>query len=372
MQITITAIKFNHSADKCASALNIRKNFGTRIPVPEWTIENNANAKAAYSISDTLGTVISVQAKFLSDAAPNTQIKIRTQGGGDMGNVAETDITLPNDDYITLPLTANEFNNIGINIRDISWTWQYKIADGDWQDLGTTNFRIYTLLSAPTFGPWVSLADLYNTQLPWTDVLDFACVWAAGLNDIDEIQKAITEAVYNLGERNPALIAYDTIRGDNNYTIYDTFQCTKFLERLNGGVGNGQKVNCTDCAVIVSSFANILGCYLWQSRMGYNFELRSLRAIGTNIWNVPFAGTFYYHEVAWKDVCTENTNLYDACLQLNSNTGAGAPVPLLPVNIKFGACANPAEYRALLTTATPTGCPLCIAQPLTRKKRQVA
>ena len=56
------------------------------------------------------------------------------------------------------------------------------------------------------------------------------------------------------------------------------FECTQFLDRLRGGPGLGGTVNCTDCAVIVSTFSNALGCDLWQSRMGsQQFEVNPIR-----------------------------------------------------------------------------------------------
>jgi hypothetical protein len=51
------------------------------------------------------------------------------------------------------------------------------------------------------------------------------------------------------------------------------FECTQFVERLRGGNGNGIYANCSDCATIVASFANVLGCDLWQSRMGSSQNL---------------------------------------------------------------------------------------------------
>src|SRR5439155_18829125 len=84
-----------------------------------------------------------------------------------------------------------------------------------------------------------------------------------------------------------------------------------------GGPGLGKYVNCSDCATIVSTFANAVGCDLWQSRMGYGFGLNPLLAIGFNVWQTACGwGSFSYHEVAWKDGCTANDPVWDACLQV--------------------------------------------------------
>ena len=54
-------------------------------------------------------------------------------------------------------------------------------------------------------------------------------------------------------------------RGSSHYSLPD-FDGTAFRDRLRGGIGNGVYVNCSDCATIVASFANALGCELWESK----------------------------------------------------------------------------------------------------------
>ena len=46
-------------------------------------------------------------------------------------------------------------------------------------------------------------------------------------------------------------------------------------------VGLGEKVNCTDSADTVSTFANLIGCDLWQSRMESSFDLNEIIAVAT-------------------------------------------------------------------------------------------
>ncbi|MCR8558131.1 hypothetical protein KXD93_10775 [Mucilaginibacter sp. BJC16-A38] len=371
MEIKIDAIKFNHTPGTIdTGALNIRKNFANAITAPEWTpVKTGKAAKAAYSIHDTSRKTITVQAKFTCDT-PGAEVKIRTQGGGHMGNVVETDVTM-GPDYITFSLAGTDFDSLGVDILDVKWQWQYQ-AEGDngWTDAAgtTTDFTVYTLLSQ-SGAPWSHANNSADTQLPWTDVLDWVCIWAKGSKTADEVQAAITTAIFQLGEALHPLIKYDTVTGDSYYS-YPDFKCTAFLERLNGGFGRGQLVNCSDCATIVSSFTNILGCELWQSRMEKNFDLRTLRAIGTTNFAVPFNGKFSYHEVAWKDACTVDTNVYDACLELNTNRGSGAPVGLLPVDMKFGICYTLTDYRANLTVAGATGCDVCVPKPATTRKRR--
>lgn len=153
------------------------------------------------------------------------------------------------------------------------------------------------------------------------------------------------------------------------------FNCTAFLERLHGGVGNGQYVNCSDCATFTSTFANILGCDLWQSRMGgQGFDLNPILAIGSDTWypgcqSWPVPG-FSYHEVAWTGSCTEADNVFDSCLQVDGDADpTTAPhVPLLPTNLQFGTPGS-GYYRDRL--ATPPTRTSCAPAPMTRTRRTV-
>ena len=300
---------------------------------------------------------------------PGATFIIRTTGGGNMGDVAETTIVMDGN-YFSFPLTGTNFTDIGVDILNVAWNWQYKTEQANWTAIGTTNFTIYTVISQPT-APWSNSNNSTDTQLPWTDVLDVACVWAKGATTTDSVNELITKAVFNLGATTPPLIKYNTSTGTSAFCVRN-FNCTAFLERLDGQGNRGAGVNGSDCATIVSSFSNILGSDLWQSRMAHNFALRRVRVIGTPNFAVPFNGSFSYHEVAWKGECTTDCNVYDACLELNSNRVAGAPVPLLAVNIPFGSCTDLSAYRAYLTTNEPNGCAACLPQPTTRQRRSVS
>jgi hypothetical protein len=179
--------------------------------------------------------------------------------------------------------------------------------------------------------------------------------------------------VFNLG---PALIEYGCpIFALTQYALL-YFDCTAFLERLAGGWGNGSYVNCTDCATIVSTFANAVGCDLWQSRMGpavgIQFDTNPIRVIGDLFWNTPcrtFTG-FQYHEVAWKDACSFRDGVFDACLLVNGNVNPALPpmIPQLPANLPFVGWFG-RGYRERLVTAL--GQLNCVPQPLLRQRRAV-
>jgi hypothetical protein len=130
-------------------------------------------------------------------------------------------------------------------------------------------------------------------------------------------------------------------------------------------------VNCSDCASIVSTFANALGCDLWQSRMGWFFGLNPMLGIGSSVWQ-PACGwtSFSYHEVAWEGNCLAANDVYDACLQVDGDADptAAPHVPLLPQDLRFG---NPGDLLYRDRLATPAGRPNCNPQPATRQRRKV-
>jgi hypothetical protein len=256
---------------------------------------------------------------------------------------------------IAFTLTQTRLDGASVGSRTTEWRWQYRRSANDpWTDMEITRHRIYTLLDLPT-APWQQAPyQASNLQLPWTDVLDYACQWAAGARDAVAAGGGITRGVNSLG---PSIITYDCPGGGSSWYSAGGFDCTAFIERLKGGVGLGYYVNCSDCATFVSTFANAVGCDLWQSRMGSGFfHLNPILGIGSSVWQPAcqgidgWSGGFGYHEVAWTGGCDANDNVYDACLQVDGDADpTTAPqTPLLPVNLRFG---NPGDlqYRDRLT-----------------------
>jgi hypothetical protein len=256
-----------------------------------------------------------------------------------------------------------------VGIHDQTWHWEYRLGPHHaWHHFDTTRHRIYTVLAVP-HAPWQQAPfNAANTQLPWTDVLDFACRWADGATSPDMAAALVTQAVYALG---PAIVTYDCPGGGSSHYSAGDFDCTAFVERLRGGIGNGSYVNCSDCATIVASFANAIGCDLWQSRMGWGFALNQLLAIGSNVWQTACGWPgFSYHEVAWEANCTANDDVFDACLRVDGDSDPVAPprVPLLPQDLRFG---NPGDLLYRDRLATPAGRANCNPQPATRQRRFV-
>lgn len=403
--ITLETITFNHdtsSSDR--DALNVRVNATTAATLPEWQrgmTVNPEDCPVAYAIAPTKGHTLTVKVTLRRTDPSTTNVTVRTFNPRDtriqgclyallvklgiipivrppdpvlnaLGEVKETVVTFGASDVatVTLDLLDTQLAAKGVGIYDDQWQWQYLDPSGGWVDFQTTRQRIHVLLDLPT-APWTQAPYASSNQsLPWIEVLDRACAWASGTSDADTAAGRVTAEVYALG---PSVLEYDCPHGGSTNYAFGGFDCTSFLDRLRGGPGLGRYVNCSDCATFVSTFANALGCDLWQSRMSgsASFALNPLLAIGSSVWQTAcgWAG-FSYHEVAWKGGCTASDAVFDACLQVDGDADpTSAPhTPLLPVNMVFGA-SGAGLYRDRL--ATPSGRANCQPQPTTRQRRTV-
>lgn len=416
--VQLLAIKFNHEPNSATNdALNIRRNAGQWVNVPEWQqgiSVNPEDSPAAYTIATTRGQTITIQASFSGPSSGSAQIRaldnvvyppgpggclgilvsliqaiIRALVGNVLGDVQARTVSFVSGQsgFVQFNLVNTRLSSSAIGTHTTEWRWQYRLHPGHpWKDCQITRHRIYILVDLPT-APWQQAPyDSSNVQLPWTDVLDYSCSWALGAQTADAGAGAVTRAVNNLG---PALITYDCPGGGGShysYASYDlswkfqsgNFDCTAFLDRLKGGLGNGWYVNCSDCATIVSTFANILGCDLWQSRMQWDFQLNDILAIGSNVWQPPcqgidnWSGGFSYHEVAWEDGCTADDDVFDACLEVDGDadpTDHSSHTALLPTDLRFG---NPGDLLYRDRLAVPASRASCSPAPDTRGRRSIS
>ena len=347
MPLEIEAIKFNHdSLSATHDALTIRVNYSVPVEVPEWrrgvSIEPE-DSPAAYAIGAVGDNTITIQARFRMPEASSGPFSIRARSVkpcNPLGDVAPATVRFGEDgfsDWVTFDVTGQ----LGCTVRATDITWRWEVADpqsDSWVPFAATKHRIYVLLDMPT-GPWTQSQRPDPTQLPWTEVFDVACRWAAEASTKDNAARMITDRMYALG---PSIVTYNCPGGGSPCYGRDIFNCTKFLERLRGCEGNGRWVNCADCAAVVSTFANSVGCNLAQSKMGCNFELRKCRPIGATEWELPCPkqgswDSFKFHEVAWKPPCGWDDGVYDACLQVNANLTSLPPpvVGIQPADVTF-------------------------------------
>ncbi|HWW76019.1 MAG TPA: hypothetical protein VNZ44_11505 [Pyrinomonadaceae bacterium] len=412
MAIQLLAIKFNHDSNSATGdALNIRRNATQFVNVPEWqrgVSVNPEDSPAAYSIGDTQGNTITIQAKFRStgEVVNTAEIRavdpavdppqpngcaafllwllrgiLRAMFGNVLGEVKATQVIFSaggETNFVTFQLEHLRLWNAGVGVRTTTWRWQYRLQPGDpWTDFDTSTHRIYSVLKVPTL-PWKQTPyNSGNTQLPWTEVMDYSCGWAFLKTNAADAAERVTRNVYNLG---PSVIEYDCPGGGSTNYAWPSFNCTAFLERLRGGLGLGQYVNCTDCATITSTFANVLGCDLWQSQMGWGFGLNPILGIGSSAWQPACTidypdiwgttGGFSYHEVAWEGACGADDHIWDACLEVDGDADptAAPHTALLPADMRFGNTGD-GDYRDRLVP--PATRPNCNPHPETKQRRAV-
>lgn len=401
--VEIAAIKFDYDPTNSAiEALTIRRDYRNDVPVPEWVKGKTlpADSPAAYSIAKVSGKTITIQARFTITTRDAATATISASGGGILGAIPSFTVNFRNGvsvpEYVTIAVPNHRIASNGVQVQNIQWAWSYSIASGPSGSMATTSHRIYSVLTVPN-GPWTQ-SGRSDTQLPWTDVLDYACVWAAGTTSAGAAATAVTQKVYGtIG------LTYDQRNGASAYTANNSqsFLCTMFVDYLRTGRGKGNKVNCTDCAAIVSAFANILGCNLASSTMypasSGGFATNQMIAIGGTTWGYPFPGTpsqgvFSYHEVAWLGALSYTDPLNDACLQVDGGNNpwnwstppvsphiADLPDPMqfttqgispsLPIATPFTS----SSYRERLCTNNADGINACVPQgpwPLTNGGRR--
>jgi hypothetical protein len=339
MTIRIESISFNHRPlTPATGALTIRKNQSEDVTVPEWQngMTDPARSPAAYTIDQIRGNALTIKVEFTRTSAgdpANVVVRAVAQTGNVFGDIVSQTINfgtaLSTFAFFTL---TSVLRNPAVGIRDVAWDW---FADGTL--LQTTRHRIYSLAGAPQ-PPWGQPGSRFTDfQVPWTDVLDHACLQATGAQTVDEAADRLTRWVNSLGAE--TTLQYDEQGGASHFTLngMTTFNCTEFLRVLARGPGARAKVNCTDCATIVSSFANILGCNLVQSRIGFEFQTNLIQKIGLVY---PYKQPFKFHEVAWKFPSSGDAFVYDPCLL-------------------FDGDSNVAEqpFQATLGVAKPLGTP---------------
>jgi hypothetical protein len=357
MPVFLEAILFNHdSGGTTSGALTIRRNETELVPLPEWqrnSAANEACSPAAYVISK-LPEPLTIKARFSSPDLKGKAVDVMAEAaaGAVLGNVEKETVTFDaNGDSGFVPFKLLQASLKGVSVSTTKWTWNFSPpAADDWTKFEETCHRIYVVMTEPT-APW-------EAELPWAEVLEHACKWAAGATTEPEAATMVTEQVYRLGETRL------THAGSSTYAK-DKFDCTAFLQLLSGGIGNAQAVNCDDCATIVSTFANILGCDLYQSEMGSDFHTNFVRLIGETEFDTT---GFYRHAVAWKNDCGVGDPLYDAFLQVDNDKKPANNTnidPLLPANLVFGKFGDKV-YKFCLVMK---GSPQCIPKPKLKKRR---
>ena len=426
MSIRLDSIEFDHDGTSATTdALSIRGNATTPSIVPEWRNGVTVTAQdcaVAYAAAPTAGRTLTVAATFTRLDPAIDDVVVRTAGlpagalaltivdrlqrfvstldrfrnrliftigwppppparqtpaqnpvasQSVLGDVRPTVVHFGNNNVVRqiLQLEQPQISYGGIGVFDVLWHWQYRTLRSNWTDFQQTRHRVYVVLDVP-HGPWAQpqppQVPPNSANLPWVDALEFACRWAQGETTTDGAAGRITTSLNGLP---PATrLAYDPSR-NSRYTVSGTFDCTNFIRRLQGVPGTSQWVDCVDCACMVVTLSNLLGCDLSMARIGRSplppvstevngpvaFVLNDVLLIGSTAWQSGL--TWGYHDVAWKGLGSTLDEVFDACLLLNGDIDPvptlQSHTPLQPLKLPFN------EYRTRLATrATRQFCAL--------------
>jgi len=312
--VQLEEISFNHAGARPGGSVTIQRG-GQAITTPEWRggNANPRNLPVAYAFRQQQQP-ITIQVRLSSPNLHSTQVEVQAiaDAANVLGNVQPRTVVFNaqgQSQILPFTIPAPRFADFGVNVGTGSWRWEFRVqAGGNWIPFETTAHQIYVVVNTPV-DPW-------DSETPWTEVLDRACVWANGAQTEDDAASRITREVHRLGESQPPTVTYAR---DPTYA-HGTFDCSGFLELLRNGVGTAQAINCEDCATIVSTFANILGANLFQGVMGYGIGTHYINLIGQPKWTRP---GFPKHVVAWKDPCLAADPVFDACLKFDTD---GDPV----------------------------------------------
>lgn len=294
------------------------------------------------------GAAIEVTARLSSDVAglpgggepSETEVRVVAPAGTD----AMADMGFAGGASVTVRSTESPVPAVGRYDWTLEWSFEARRAGGEWVAVPgsiTTVHRLYGLAGAPVF-------DYTNVpHRAWVDVVDTVAGWVDGASaDPDEVGGRIVEGVYwELGLR------YDRARGASYYTDYPgtwtgaRFDLSAFQERDNGDI-----INCSDAASIVSTYANMVGIdfryHILQHRWASGFDLNYIQAIGwEGFTETPFfggRGAFRYHAV----VGPPDGRFFDATLALD---GDGTPTSL-PATLLLAQGMHETDYLRALSS----------------------
>lgn len=375
----VEAMRFNHNEwNSSDDAINLRSNYGEKgfdYEMGEWAQDGAVNFPICYKG----GIVPKIQARFSVEPAITTTARFfaqQTMSGEALGGLSDR-----------LVIFSDGFSgwNTFTSLQQIMTIVSCGTNSFDWYLCGIDNnafvpfmidwtgpHRVYTILADPV-EPWISDPTDQKCGV-WTNALDWACRSTIGATTPNDAASYIAEEI-NAG----CGFSYGNSEIDGSDYLYtpllserQVFDLTGFFEWRAGRRPEGFWVNCTDCAIMVTTFSNLLGCELYASKIRGDFETNELVIIGDDTWQ---SWNFIYHEVAWSGLCEEYDLVYDACLRYD---GCGDPwaaprEAVLPVDIPFsdGVSGEPYDYRDRLVYPGPSGYGRCRACPETKRRVEV-
>ena len=308
----------------------LRKNLWETYPEEIWTPWNKTVPLALCQEKLTKESLI-LKARFAS--CNKNEFVFYVKATGDLTGSSDC-IKVTMKDGSSVPESVlftfreHSFGSSGVRKDPLRLTWKYSTDQVTWQTMMDCEQTVYVLPRSP-FKPWSTTENGSSSDLqqPWTQVLDYTCKWTQGMASAKEIATTVVEKIHqSIG------LKYDKHQGTDHFIDDEVnFRLTRFLKQLSTGK-ESCLVNSRDCAAIVTTFANIIGCRLAEKFIGWNFHCNKVRLLGDTCWNKPFSeitdsshvpGVLPYHEVAmlkgtdWKK--NNDYLIYDASLQIDGS-----------------------------------------------------
>ncbi len=261
-------------------------------------------------------TLVPGNASLLGDLnLENTTVDLQVDGW----TVISEDVPLDGETPVVLQPDEALSNGPGVYDTKLLLSFVVESDSGTEWEVGSQvlPIRVYLLYDEPSFQ---ENGERYN---PWVAVVDPVL---RAIDGVDPTHDAVTNAIVNhvfddLGLR------YDINYGASYYMNYagsgwnrPHFYLSQFLKRQ-----YGYTVNCSDCAVILAAFCNMVGAELNHLIILSNFGLNEILAIGQpDFTSCPFGSGgcgFSYHAVTTDDA---GQTIWDATLALDGDDDPGA------------------------------------------------
>jgi len=293
-EMSVKTIQFNHDTNSnSGDALNIRFDWYTNIPLPEYNYDLMNSAPAAYAVDD-MNQPVTIKVQFDLNTMSSVTLPVRGISSdsfdGVLGNTNTVNVSFSGGySGITDFSVPFEISRQVYKGEDY-WIWQAYV-NGAWTDMDETNHDIYLLLDKPK-NPWKE--EYGNKQNPWTSALDFAIEFfycdTIGSTTPELAAYMITWYLFNN-------YVYDTDKGSSGYLTdlgHSVLEDTPYVFHnnldLNRYMYNPVKlVNCTDQAAALESIAAVLGidAKAVRTRLSFGY-INTIDIAGVGPCNNPF------------------------------------------------------------------------------------
>ena len=355
------------------SYLVIKNGKETKL-LSEWKRENmDSQTVAAYNVNNNEGElVVSASFTFVNLCGQDITLSIWAEGESFYKKSNYHEVFIPADQTFSgwLQFHFKDYRRLdGISQIEERLVWKYNVNSVIWE-IGRINVTLYFIMSMPQ-------QQWYGKAI-WADALKYIIPKVINVSDMNDLYSRITIAI---NEEEQLLYDGDSLyvgprRGQKQFDL-SLFLSNMFQREQSGEMATPYRVNCTDCAAIVMSFANMLGgnlyCEWMKNKSGDSqFSLNPIIPIGNS--GPADTEVFLYHETAMRhdgaDDDSDNTvhKVYDASLKIK--------VPLygysLSVGMSFsqytdeyvqknpeGVQAGPDSYRECLCPKTKEGVGSC-------------